>query len=341
MPNTPISSLSELELISYIQKRLPVGDGLSGDDAATLPLNEETTQIISKDLLLQGVHFDLGYVPMQHLGYKSVAVNLSDLYAMNGKPEHIVLGLGLPSMLELEAFEELINGIQLACETYGVRLIGGDTCVSRSGLVISITAMGSVAKSKLVSRSGASVQQLICVSGNLGAAAGGFLLLQREQALFAENPNIQPDLSEYPYLLERQLKPEPRRDIIEGMAKLGIVPTAMLDVSDGLSSSLHHLCKASGVGCEIKAGMLPIDPETLKLSAEMSLDPIHLALNGGEDYELLFTCRVEDHERIGKLKDVSIIGYTTEDSTQINLVDDQGTIHPIGPMGWDPFSEKK
>jgi len=336
MTSIPVSSKTESELIAYIQTLLPPPSDLPGDDAAVLPL-EPQERLIAKDLLLEGVHFDLRYVPARHLGFKSIAVNLSDIVAMNATPESVLLGFGLPANLELSAFEELVEGIAHACSTYNVAVIGGDISLSKSGLVISVTALGKAPRAEIRGRSGAKPNQLICVSGNVGAAVAGFLLLQREQKLFEDNPEIQPDLSEFPYLLERQLKPEPRLDIIQQLAKADCTPDALIDISDGLATEVLHICKASNVGCRIDASRIPIDPETLKLAAEMNLDPYQLALYGGEDYELLFTCPAEWHERVSAIPDITIIGYTLPDPETCVLVDDNLQQHPLSAMGWDSF----
>jgi thiamine-monophosphate kinase len=336
MEAIPVSSKTENELIGYIQSLMPPPVDFPNDDAAMLGIEAEE-RVIAKDLLLEGVHFDLRYVPARHLGFKSIAVNISDIAAMNATPESVLLGLGLPANLELSAFEELVEGIAHACRTYNVALIGGDISLSKSGLIISVTALGKAPRAEIRGRSGAKPNQLICVSGNVGAAVAGFLLLQREQKLFEENPKIQPDLSEFPYLIERQLKPEPRLDIIQQLANAGCTPDALIDISDGLATELIHICKASGVGCRIDAARIPIDPETLKLAAEMNLDPYQLALYGGEDYELLFTCPAEWHEKVSKIPDITIIGYTLPDADTCVLVDDNLQQHPLSAMGWDSF----
>lgn len=337
---TNLSNIGEFGLIEQISKSFEVTDknvikGI-GDDAAVIDLGDKY-MLITTDMLTEGIHFDMMYAPLKHLGYKAVAVNLSDIYAMNGAPAYITVSIGLSSKFTLEAVEELYAGIKLACDTYKVSLIGGDTVSSKAGLTISITAVGYVGKEAVVYRSGAKEFDLVCVSGDLGAAYMGLQILEREKQLFKENPNLQPELTGFDYLLERQLKPEPRKDIVRMLHDNGIVPTSMMDVSDGLASELLHICKASNVGCDIYISKIPIDHVTAAAADQFNLDPITCALNGGEDYELLFTVKQSDFEIVKKLKGVSVIGHVTGDAMNARLVTQTNEAVPIQAMGWDAF----
>ena len=304
-----------------------------GDDAAVLDHGSNET-VVTTDMLLEGVHFDLTYVPLKHLGYKAVAVNLSDLYAMNSIPQQITVSIGVSAKFTVNALEELYEGIKLACNQYDVDLVGGDTCASMTGLVISITAIGMCAPGQAVLRSGASKNDLICVSGDLGGAYMGLLLLQREKSLFEEDPAIQPELTDYQYILGRQLKPEARKDIISGLREAGIKPTAMIDLSDGLSSDLLHLCDSSGLGCRLYANKLPIHPSTQKLAEEMGISGIVAALNGGEDYELLFTVKLDHFEDVTKIEGITVIGHMVNPADGTNLVLDDESMIPLTAQGW-------
>jgi len=338
--NTPISKIGEFGLIEHLAKNFEpknnrVIKGI-GDDAAVIDMGESCL-IITTDMLTEGVHFDMVYSPLKHLGYKAVAVNLSDIYAMNGNPTQITVSIALSSKFTLEAVEELYAGIQLACEKYKVDLVGGDTVSSLSGLTISVTALGQAQKQHITYRSGAKEHDLICVSGDLGSAYMGLQILEREKKLFKENPNLQPDLSGFDYLLERQLKPEPRRDVIKMLHDNGIVPTAMIDVSDGLSSELLHLCRQSNVGCDIYSEKVPIDHLTVEAAEQFNLDPLTCALNGGEDYELLFTIKQSDYDIIKKVKGINVIGHITADALNARLLTNAGQVIPIQAFGWDAF----
>ncbi|MDE7437485.1 MAG: thiamine-phosphate kinase, partial [Muribaculaceae bacterium] len=315
---TEISSIGEFGLIDRITKDFPLRNESSkmgvGDDAAVLEFGEKEV-LVTTDLLLEGIHFDLRYVPLKHLGYKSAIVNFSDIYAMNGTPKQITVSLGVSSRFTVEHIEELYAGIRLACEIYGVDLVGGDTSASVTGLVISITCVGEGNKDEIVYRSGAKPTDLICVSGDLGAAYMGLQLLERENQVAAsskEGKDFQPDFAGKEYILERQLKPEARKDIIAMLKENGIQPTSMMDVSDGLSSELLHICKSSDVGCRIYEEKIPIDYQTAVMAEEMNMNLVMTAMNGGEDYELLFTVPLTDHDKVEKLKGISVIGYVTK-----------------------------
>ncbi len=308
-----------------------------GDDCAVLR-NHETDILVTTDLLLEGVHFDLTYVPLKHLGYKSAIVNFSDVYAMNGTPKQITVSLGISKRFTVEHIEELFSGIRLACEIYGVDLVGGDTTSSRQGLVISITCIGEAPADKVVSRSGAKDTDLICVSGDLGAAYMGLQLLEREKVASAGQKDFVPQFQGKEYLVERQLKPEARRDIIEELAKAGIVPTAMMDISDGLSSELLHICKQSDTGCRIYEDRIPIDYQTAIMAEELGMNLVTAALNGGEDYELLFTVPLHYHEQIEKLPGVKLIGHITKPSLGCAMITRDGNEIPLRAQGWNPLA---
>lgn len=335
---TDLASLGEFGLIKHLSQHFEITQSTTikgaGDDAAVID-NGSLQTVISTDMLLEGVHFDLSYVPLKHLGYKSVMVNLSDICAMNATPRQIVVGLGLSNRFGLEAIEELYQGMLLACKKYGVDLVGGDTASSRSGLVISITAIGSAKKEEIVYRSGAKEGDLLCVSGDLGGAYMGLQILEREKAVFKENPNLQPDLEGKDYILERQLKPEARKDIVELFKKLDLTPNAMIDISDGLASEIIHICEQSQVGVDLYEEKIPIDPLTYDTAREFNLDPTVCALNGGEDYELLFTIPLSAHDKIKNLPDFSIIGHITPASKGRNLITKSGTVHPLKAQGWN------
>ena len=332
-----IKELGEFGLIDHLTKDIIIKHigtrkGI-GDDAAVIDpgINEI---VITTDLLLEGIHFDLTYVPLKHLGYKAVVVNLSDVAAMNAIPQQITVSLGVSSKMSLEAIEELYYGIKLACNTYDVDLVGGDTSSSLTGLVISITAIGNAAPGTAIYRNGAKDNDLICVSGDLGASYMGLALLQREKKIFEDDPTIQPKLGGYQYLIEKQLKPEARFDILKGLRELEIHPNAMIDISDGLSSDLLHLCHESKVGCRIYADRIPIHPETEKLANQMNIGSLIAALNGGEDYELLFTVSVDQFAKIKNDASISIIGHITDASEGNNLVlSDENTV-PLTAQGW-------
>ncbi|MEY2963568.1 MAG: hypothetical protein RL754_829 [Bacteroidota bacterium] len=327
LQRTPISSLGEFGLIDHLTNNVEIKNANTilgiGDDAALIDMGTHY-QAISTDMLLEGVHFDLSYMPLKHLGYKSVVVNLSDIYAMNGKAEHITVGIGVSNRFPVEALEEIYEGINLACKAYDVDLIGGDTTASHSGLVISITSVGRVEKGQEAKRSGAQNNDLIVVSGDLGGAYMGLQILEREKQVFLENPEMQPELSGHEYILERQLKPEARKDVVEILKELGVRPTSMIDISDGLSSETLHLAKASGMQFNIYENKIPIDPSIYTLCEEFSMNTTTVALSGGEDYELLFTVPIDSHELMETNPNFTIIGYVKEGSGA-NLItrDDQ------------------
>ena len=339
-----IENLGEFGLINHLTSQIKLKNPTSikgvGDDAAVIAPSKNKQIVVTTDMLVEGIHFDLIYTPFKHLGYKAVTVNLSDVYAMNAVPTQITVSIAVSNQISIEALEELYAGMLLACEIYGVDLVGGDTTSSNSGLIISITAVGEAEKKEVVYRNGAKENDLICVSGDLGGAFMGLQLLEREKQIFNENPSIQPDFSGYDYVLERQLKPEPRQDVIEMFKELGVQPTSMIDVSDGLSSEIIHICTQSGVGCTIYEDKLPIDPLTVSTAEEMNLNPSVCALNGGEDYELLFTISLEDYEKIKDQKRVSIIGHITADKGKHEFVSNGDSVHELTAQGWNAILKK-
>ncbi len=339
---TNLEQLGEFGLIEHltnvVELTQPSTSKGIGDDAAVLDFKADST-LVSTDLLLEGIHFDLRYVPLKHLGYKAVQVNLSDIYAMNAMASQVTISIGLSSKFPLEAVEELYAGALLACKKYGVDLVGGDTSASAQGLVISVTSIGHANPENVVYRNGAKTGDLICVSGDLGGAYVGLQLLEREKRIFLENPGIQPDLEGKDYIVERQLKPEARKDIVELLAALDVKPTAMIDVSDGLASEILHICKASGTGCKLYEEKIPIDPMTYDTAREFGLDPTVCALSGGEDYELLFTVRQDDYEKLMNQPDISIIGHVTEPLAGHELITKSGNVHPIKAQGWNAFAK--
>jgi|TARA_R110000782_G_scaffold237188_1_gene323333 thiamine-monophosphate kinase len=339
-----IENLGEFGLINHLTSQIKLKNPTSvkgvGDDAAVIAPSKNKQIVVTTDMLVEGIHFDLIYTPFKHLGYKAVTVNLSDVYAMNAVPTQITVSIAVSNKISIEALEELYEGMLLACEIYGVDLVGGDTTSSNSGLIISITAVGEAEKKEIVYRNGAKENDLICVSGDLGGAFMGLQLLEREKQIFNENPSIQPDFSGYDYVLERQLKPEPRQDVIEMFKELGVQPTSMIDISDGLSSEVIHICTQSGVGCTIYEDKLPIDPLTVSTAEEMNLNPSVCALNGGEDYELLFTISLEDYEKIKEQKRVSIIGHITADKGKHEFVSNGDSVHELTAQGWNAILKK-
>ena len=341
--HTPISTLGEFGLIRHLTEEIKLENKSSkygiGDDCAVLEYPDKQV-LVTTDLLMEGVHFDLVYVPLKHLGYKAVMVNLSDIYAMNGTPRQITVSLAISKRFSVEDMEELYAGMQLACEAHHVDIIGGDTTSSLTGLAISITAIGDAPKEKVVYRNGARETDLICVSGNLGAVYMGLQLLEREKSVFMGESNVQPDFAGKEYLLERQLKPEARGDIISALAEAGIQPTAMMDISDGLSSELMHICSQSNVGCSVYEDKLPIDYQAAALAEEMNLNIVTCALNGGEDYELLFTCSLDDYEKLIPLEDVYLIGHITKPEHGINLIGRNGEEISLKAQGWNAFKGK-
>ena len=340
---TELSELGEFGLIKHLTQHIELNHKSTvkgvGDDAAVIHYSGEET-VVSTDMLVEGVHFDLTYVPLKHLGYKSVVVNLSDIYAMNAEPRQVVVSIALSSRFSLEAIEELYAGMLLACKKYNIDLVGGDTTSSLSGLVISITAIGAAKKEDIVYRDGAKESNLLCVSGDLGGAYMGLQILEREKTVFKENPNLQPDLEGKDYILERQLKPEARKDIIELLKSLNVVPTSMIDISDGLSSEILHLCTQSKTGVELYEEKIPIDPLTFETAREFNLDPTMCALSGGEDYELLFTVDIGDYDKIKNSMDISIIGHITEEKKGRLMVAKAGTVHELIAQGWNALLRK-
>lgn len=335
---TELHELGEFRLIDALTEGIKLTQNSTvigvGDDAAVVdPQGKQL--VITTDFLLEGIHFDLTYHPLKHLGYKAVVVNLSDVYAMNARPTQITVSIGLSKRFSLEDVQEFYSGIYLACERYGVDLVGGDTTSSLTGMAISITALGVVDKDKICMRSGAKPTDLICVTGDLGSAYMGLQLLEREKRVFEGNPNVQPQLKGYDYILERFLKPEARKQLFDMLEEAGIVPTAMIDISDGLSSELMHICKNSKVGCRVYIEKIPIDQVTHKMAAELNIDPVLAALNGGEDYELLFTVPISLHEKISSMDGIRIIGHITEDKLGAKLVTPQGAEVQLTAQGWN------
>lgn len=341
---TEISSLGEFGLIRRLTDGIELKNESSrygvGDDAAVLSYPTEKQVLITTDLLMEGVHFDLIYVPLKHLGYKAAVVNFSDIYAMNGTPKQITVSLALSKRFSVEDMEELYAGIRLACEEYDVDIIGGDTSSSLTGLAISITCIGEADKDKVVYRNGAKETDLICVTGDLGAAYMGLQLLEREKVALKGKADMQPDFSGKEYLLERQLKPEARRDIIEKLAEEGIQPTSMMDISDGLSSELLHICTQSKVGCRIYEEHIPIDYQTAVMAEEFNMNLTTCALNGGEDYELLFTVPIADHEKISEMEGVKLIGHITKPELGCALITRDGQEFKLKAQGWNPLKEE-
>ena len=336
---TEISSLGEFGFVERLTKDIkPVNKetvkGI-GDDAAVLQFSDDEEVLITTDLFMEGVHFDLTYFPLVHLGYKVVVANISDIYAMNGTPKQITVSLGISRKFCIEDIEELYSGIRLACERYGIDIVGGDTTSSLTGLAISITATGTAPKGTAVRRSTAKETDLICVTGNLGAAYMGLQLLEREKIATA-GKDIQPDFAGKEYILERQLKPEARKEVIEKLRNENIKPTAMMDISDGLASELMHICKQSSVGCRIYEERIPIDYQTAVMAEELNLNVITCALGGGEDYELLFTVPIADHEKVAAMKDVRVIGHIVSDTMGLALITRDGVEMQLRAQGWTP-----
>ncbi len=339
---TPLSEIGEFGLIDHLTKNFPVIHPSTlkgvGDDAAVLNLKEGHS-VVTTDFLIEGVHFDLSYVPLKHLGYKSVMVNLSDVYAMNAHPTQITVSVAVSNRFPLEALEELYSGIALACKNYKVDLVGGDTSSSNTGLIISITAIGQAEEKKITYRSGAKANDLLVVSGDLGGAYMGLQVLEREKEVFKVNPNNQPDLALYSYCVERQLKPEARKDIIELLEEVEIVPNAMIDISDGLSSEVFNLSKASGVGCNIYEEKLPADPLTSSTAEEFKINSSTALLNGGEDYELLMAIKTEDYDKIKGHPLLTPIGHFTDQKEVFNLITGLGQSIPLQAQGWKNFNK--
>ena len=338
---TELADLGEFGLIDHLTKDIqtihPETLQGIGDDAAVIDLGNEDCQVVSTDLLIEGVHFDLTYMPLKHLGYKSVAINVSDVCAMNATPKQITVSIAVSNRFSLEALEELYVGIKAACADYKVDIIGGDTTSSQSGLMISITILGVAAKEKVCYRSGAKEYDLLVVSGDLGGAYMGLQVLEREKEVFKANPNIQPDLDGHDYILQRQLKPNARLDVVGILKELGVHPTSMIDISDGLASEILHLCKASNVGCHLYDEKLPIDAKTSMVAIDFNLDPSMCALNGGEDYELLFTIDQKDVDLIASNPNFTIIGHMTNAADGIYFIDKTGSAHTLRAQGFKHF----
>ena len=340
---TSIAQLGEFGLIDHLTKHFEVKNRSTlkgiGDDAAVLDFQDKKT-VVSTDLLIEGVHFDLAYMPLKHLGYKAVVVNVSDIYAMNAKATQITVSVAVSNRFPLEALEELYEGIRLAAKQYDVDVIGGDTTSSQKGLILSITALGEADAEDIVYRNGAEQGNLLVVTGDLGAAYMGLQVLEREKQVFQVNPNNQPDLDEYTYLIERQLKPEARKDVAEILKALEVKPTSMIDISDGLSSEVMHLCKQSNVGCNVYEEKLPLDPQFISVCEEFNIDSTTIALNGGEDYELLFTIAMEDFDKIKGNPNFSVIGHMTQQSEGIHLVTRANTRIELKARGWNALQEE-
>jgi thiamine-monophosphate kinase len=337
---TSLSDIGEFGLIQRLTKDFTLRNVQSikgiGDDAAVLAYVGEQI-LVTNDLLIEGVHFNLAYTPIKHLGYKSAVVNISDILAMNAFPKQLLVSFAVSNRFGLEALEELYEGIRIACEEYGVDLVGGDTCSSQKGLLLSVTAIGSAQKDQVVYRGGAKINDIICVTGNLGAAYMGLQLLERENKIFQEDPLIQPQLDGYDYILERQLRPVARMDMINYLRDKGIKPSSMIDISDGLSSDAIHLCSSSGLGCKLFAEKIPIADETSKMAAELSMEPVVCALNGGEDYELLFSVSPSDYEKVQDSQDITPIGHFVSKEEGIKLVLSNIQSIDLSPKGWSAF----
>ncbi len=342
MQRTEISKYGEFGLIKHLTEKFKIGNPSTikgvGDDAAVLNY-ENKKVLVTTDLLLEGIHFDLVYVPLMHLGYKAAVVNFSDIYAMNGTPKQITISLGISKRFSVEDLEQFYAGIELACKNYGVDLVGGDTSASLTGLTISITCIGEGDTDKIVYRSGAKENDLICVSGDLGSAYMGLQLLEREKIVFAGNENAQPDFEGKDYILQRQLKPEARKDIIKQLNEKGIVPTAMMDISDGLSSELIHICSQSNTGCRVYEDKIPINYQAAVMAEELNMNIVTAALNGGEDYELLFTASLEDYDKIVALEGVGIVGHMTKSELGLHLVGREGEEIELRAQGWNSLEK--
>ena len=341
---TSISSLGEFGLIDHLAKSFEIEHKSTikgiGDDAAVLDFKDKKV-VLTTDLLIEGVHFDLSYVPLKHLGYKAVMVNLSDVYAMNANATQITVSIAISNRFPLEAVEELYAGIALAAKNYNIDVVGGDTTSSTTGLIISITAIGVANEDDIIYRNGAKPNDLLVVTGDLGGAYMGLQILEREKEVYKVNPNNQPDLDNYSYILERQLKPEARRDIVKLLKDLEVKPTSMIDISDGLSSEIIHLCKQSKVGCDLYEEKIPLDPQVISTCEEFNIDSTMIALSGGEDYELLMTISQEDFPKIKGNPNLTVIGYMTEESTGMHLVTRADTKIPLTAQGWNSFNDQE
>lgn len=339
---TEISTLGEFGLIDHLTKNIELQNASSvlgvGDDAAVIDHFGRQT-VVTTDLLIEGVHFDLGYTPLKHLGYKSVIVNLSDVYAMNAVPTQIIISLGISNRFSVEALDEFYEGVYAACSRYGVDLVGGDTTASQKGFIISVTALGEVAPDKFVKRSTAQKGDLLCVSGDLGAAYVGLLFLEREKRIFVESPGVQPDLENESYVIGRLLKPEARKDIVEFFAQQEITPTSMMDISDGLSSEILHICKDSNLGCVLYEEKIPVHEDMKKAAFKFEIDPTACALSGGEDYELLFTIAQSDYDKLVLNEQISVVGYMTEPEQGAHIITKGGGKHAITAQGWNHLAK--
>lgn len=337
---TEITSLGEFGLIEHLTKNFEIQNASTivsiGDDAAVIDHFGKQT-VITSDMLIEGIHFDLMYTPLRHLGYKSVIVNLSDIYAMNATPTHITLNMAFSNRFSVEALDEFYEGVFAACEKYNVDLIGGDTSTSHKGFIISVTALGEITPEKIVKRSGAKKGDLICVSGDLGAAFLGLTLLEREKKIYLEHPEVQPDLENEQYIVGRLLKPEAQKEIIDFFAKEDIQPTSMMDVSDGLSSEILHICKQSNVGCVVYEDKIPINDQAKQYAYKLELDPTAAALSGGEDYELVFTLPQKDYEKLVLNEQISVIGYITDIEEGVHIITKGGSTHKLTAQGWNAF----
>lgn len=338
MQRTEISTIGEFGLIKRLTENFKIVNASTikgvGDDAAVLDYKDKQV-LVTTDLLLEGIHFDLMYVPLKHLGYKAAVVNFSDIYAMNGQPKQMTVSLGVSKRFSVEDLEQIYEGMELACNHYGVDLVGGDTSASLTGLAISVTCIGEGEKDKIVYRNGAKANDLICVSGDLGSAYMGLQLLEREKIVFSANENAQPDFEGKDYILQRQLKPEARKDVVKALADGGIVPTAMMDISDGLSSELIHICTQSNTGCRIYEDKIPINYQAAVMAEEINMSIVTAALNGGEDYELLFTVSIDDYDKIIAMENVGIIGHMTKPELGLNLVGREGEEIGLKAQGWN------
>lgn len=339
---TEVNDYGEFGLIHHLTKNIELQNASSvlgvGDDAAVIDHFGKQT-VVTTDLLLEGVHFDLAYTPLKHLGYKSVVVNLSDVYAMNATPTQITLSIGISSKVSVEALEEFYEGVYIACEEYGVDLVGGDTSASQKGFIVSVTAIGEINEEKVVKRSTAQKGDLICVSGDLGAAYIGLLFLEREKKIFLESPQVQPDLENESYVIGRLLKPKARKDIVEFLEQQQVLPTSMMDISDGLSSEILHICEKSGVGCVIYEEKIPISEDSRNAAYKFEIDPTACALSGGEDYELLFTIKQDDYEKLTLNEQISVIGYIAEADQGAKIKTKGGNTFDVTAQGWNAFKK--
>jgi thiamine-monophosphate kinase len=337
-----ISELGEFGLIDRIRGRFSTGHERTvrgiGDDAAVLDAGDEYI-LVATDMLVEGIHFDLAYTPIQHLGYKAVAVNVSDIVAMNGRAQQVTVSIALSNRFSVEAVDALYEGIKAACDNYSIDLVGGDTTSSSSGLIVSVTAIGRVAKNRIAYRSGAKENDIICVTGDLGGAFAGLQVLEREKQVYLANPDMQPSLEKYDYIVGRQLKPEARSEIVLDLEEFGVIPTSMIDISDGLASELLHIAKESRVGLRIYEDKVPIDEQTYSTAVEFKLDPITCALNGGEDYELLFTIDKADQEKLKNHPDIHMIGYIHSRADEKVMVTRADSVVPLQAQGWNHFAQ--